>query len=62
MATPGAGIALGCTSCAVELLLDAVDEDDVRAGLARFFAAHEGCDVFMDVSRTAVPLPRRSLP
>ena len=59
MATSGAGIAVGCTTCAVELLLDAVDEDEVRAGLAAFFDAHDGCSVFVDLARASVPLPRR---
>jgi len=65
MESNGSGIAVGCTSCAVDLFLDAAadeDEDEVRRRLAAFFAAHDRCDVFMDVSRTAGPLPRRPRP
>lgn len=62
MAEGGTGIAVGCTTCGVELFLDVEDEDALRARLAGFFGAHEGCDVFMDVSRTRAPLPRRPQP
>lgn len=52
------GIAVGCTTCAVQLFLDAVDDAQVRDRLTKFFDAHGRCDVFVDVSRTVVPLPR----
>ena len=60
MVTGGSGIALGCTSCDVQLFLLETEETAVRAQLAAFFVEHTGCQVFMDVSRTAIPLPRRS--
>ena len=53
-----AGLVLGCTTCDLRVVLEATGEDDVRSGLAGFFVAHDGCDVFVDVSRAAVPLPR----
>ena len=60
MAAGGSGIALGCTSCDVQLFLLETEEDAVRAQLASFFMEHTRCQVFMDVSRTAIPLPRRA--
>ena len=60
--TPGmateAGIAVGCTSCGKELFLADGDEGQVHAELTGFFAEHGRCDVFVDVSRASVPLPR----
>ncbi len=54
------GIALGCTTCQVDVVVESQEEDEVRAALAGFFAAHEGCHVTMDISRHARPLPRKS--
>jgi hypothetical protein len=52
------GIAVGCTSCGVDLLLASEQEHELRARLADFFEAHAECHVFVDVSRTDAPLPR----
>lgn len=52
------GIAVGCTTCEVALFLEVVEEDEVRVRLAQFFAAHDGCEVFLDVSRTEAALPQ----
>ena len=59
MTSQGKGIAVGCTRCGVDLLLPAGDEDEARQGLTDFFDAHDGCDVFLDVTRTTAPLPGR---
>ncbi|MCW2680839.1 MAG: hypothetical protein JWM62_2240 [Frankiales bacterium] len=59
MTSSGSGIALGCTTCRTELFLQETHDDEVRGALAAFFREHDGCEVFMDVSRAALPLPRR---
>ncbi len=60
MDTDRAGIALGCTTCGLELFLPQQDDSEVRLALVAFFEEHSGCDVFMDVSRAGIPLPRRA--
>jgi hypothetical protein len=59
MDTDRAGIALGCASCSLELFLPQQEDDAVRTALGAFFDEHDGCAVFMDVSRAGLPLPRR---
>lgn len=59
MTSSGRGIVLGCTTCGLDVVLDEVDEHAVRAALAAFFSAHEGCRTFVDLSRAGVPLPGR---
>lgn len=60
MDTGEKGIAVGCTTCRVDLFLEAGDETQARANLTRFFDQHDGCHVFMDVGRTTAPLPGRA--
>jgi hypothetical protein len=58
MTSDGSGITLGCTTCGVELHLAPQDEAELREALASFFAQHDTCHVFLDLSRSGVPLPR----